>query len=269
MQAPFGLISGTVDRTAIFERWPGLAGHGHDLHRAVHDLGHLEGEQLAHEVRVRAAQRDDRAAHAAVDADDVAADALAVPVGLARHLLGRRQHALGLAVVQGDDHDPAGVGPGVALHLPVDDLALLGGELAVGAVVLGVAQAGQDHLAGRGGGDAAEALGGVVPLAHRLAVGAALLGHHADQAGLAVDVDARVRLVAVGVLVGGEQGGLDGAQHGVEGDVLVALDGAQGGDVDVHRASSVSLAGVPPSSTTSASGGGRNSTCTAACATSA
>jgi hypothetical protein len=63
--------------------------------------------------------------------------------------------------------------------------------------------------------------GGVVPLLATRAVRGELLGHHAHQTGLAVDVDARVRLVAVGVAVGGDEGGLDRLQHRVEGDLLV------------------------------------------------
>src|SRR3712207_7312212 len=47
-----------------------------------------------------------------------------------------------------------------------------------------------------------------------------------------------VRLVAVRVLVGREQRGLDRLEDRLERDVLVALDGAQRGDVDVHPARS-------------------------------
>jgi hypothetical protein len=195
----------------------------------------------------------------------LATDPLAVRVVLAGHLLGLRQHALDLALQRHHD-DAAGVGARVALDDAGDDLAFLGGELAEGALVLGVAQALHDDLPGRGGGDAPEALRRVVPLVGDLAVRGHLLGHHAHQTGLAVDVDAGVRLVAVGVAVGGEQGGLDRLQHGVEGDLLVALDGAQRSDVDVHAGSS---AVVSASSATSVSGAGLNSTSTAARSTSA
>jgi len=50
--------------------------------------------------------------------------------------------------------------------------------------VLGVAQPLQDDLAGGGGRDPAEPLGGVVPLAHELAVVGHLLCQHPDHAGL-------------------------------------------------------------------------------------
>ena len=111
-------------------------------------------------------------ARPAGDADDVAAEARAVLVALAGHLLGRGQHALDRADL--DDDDAAGVGPGVALDDAGDDLALLGGELAERALVLGVAQALDDDLARGRRGDPPEALGGVVVLAEHLAVLAGL-----------------------------------------------------------------------------------------------
>ena len=69
---------------------PGLAGHRHDLDAAVGDLGHLEGEQLAHQVRVGARDGDLRAAEGAGDRHHVGLDPAAVRVLLAGHLLGLR-----------------------------------------------------------------------------------------------------------------------------------------------------------------------------------
>src|SRR5690606_19447149 len=114
-----------------------LAGDRGDLHGAVGDLGHLEREQFAHQVRVGARQRDLRSAGAAGHADHVGLDPGAVFVVLPRHLFGQGQHALGVAADVDDDH-AARVGAGVPLDHPGDDLALLGGELAVGLLVLGV-----------------------------------------------------------------------------------------------------------------------------------
>ena len=89
---------------------PGFAGDGDDLDAAVGDLGDLEGEQLADEIRVGAADGDLRAAEPARHADDVGLDAGAVAVFLARHLLGLRQQRLDLADV--DQDEPALRRPG-------------------------------------------------------------------------------------------------------------------------------------------------------------
>ena len=117
---------------------------------------------------------------------------------------------------------------------PRDDVALAGGELAVVLLVLGVAQPLQDHLAGGGGRDPAESLWGVVPFVEDVAVFVGLARHHLHDAGLAVDVDAGVGLVALGVPVGGQQRGLDGVDDDVDRDALVGLDGVQCRHVDVH-----------------------------------
>ena len=238
MHAPFGLTPGTVDRTAILVRCPASRATA----TISTDPSTSSGTSRANSLRTRLGwvresviwvPRD-----AARHAHDVAAHPLAVHVPLARHLLGLRQHALGPAAEVRPRTTPRAFARASRCTTPGDDLALLGGELAVGALVLGVAQPLHDHLARGGGRDPPEALGGVVPLLTGLAVVAGLVRQHADDPGLAVDVDPRVRLVALGVLVGGEQRGLDGLEHGLERDVLVALDGAQRGDVDVHLGSS-------------------------------
>lgn len=76
--------------------------------------------------------------------------------------------------------------------------------------------------------------GGVVPLGDEVAVRVELLRHHPHSAGPAVHVDTRVRLVPVGVPVGGEQGRLDRLNQRIERDVLVGLEDLQGCDVDIH-----------------------------------
>ena len=67
---------------------------------------------------------------------------------------------------------------------------------------------------------------------------AELLGEHADLAGLAVELDPGGVLRALGVPVRGQQGRLDGLAHQLEGDVLLALEAAQRGHVDLHASSS-------------------------------
>ena len=138
----------------------GLPGHGDDLHRPVGDLGDLQREQLADQVRVGPGQRDQRLTGPARHADHVAAQPVAVLVALAGNLLGGGDHALGGLGLATHPHDDlaTGVGPAVALNDARDDLALPGGELAVGPLVLGVAEPLQHHLTRGGGGDAAETL---------------------------------------------------------------------------------------------------------------
>jgi hypothetical protein len=161
-----------------------------------------------------------------------------VRVHLTRDLLGRRQHRLHLA--EADQHDAA-LGPAlVVLHHTADHITLAPGPLAEGDVVLGVPEPLQDDLLGGHRRDPPEVLRGVIPLAGDGAVLGELLRPHGDRAGLAVHLDAGVRLRALGVLVRGEQGGLDRLDHGVEGDLLLPLDCAQSCDVDVHEPSSPS-----------------------------
>ena len=211
---------------------PGLAGHRDDLDAAVGDLGHLEGEQLADQVRVGAGDGDLRAAEGAGHRHHVGLDPAAVGVLLAGHLLGLREHRLDLADV--DQHGALDVAAVVRLHDAADDVALLAGVLAEGLLVLGVAQPLHDDLLGGAGRDPAEVGGGVVPLADDLAVGAELLGQDGDLAALAVDVHAHVLGGAVGVPVGGHEGRLDRLDHRVGGDALLPLDRLERGDVDVH-----------------------------------
>src|SRR3712207_1736555 len=101
---------------------PGLPGDGDDLDAAVGDLGDLEREQLAHQVRVGARDGHLGAAVGARDRHDVGAQPAAVGVALAGHLLGGREHRLDLADV---DQDRAlGVAAGVGLDDAADDVAL-------------------------------------------------------------------------------------------------------------------------------------------------
>ena len=100
---------------------------------------------------------------------------------------------------QPDDNQTTRVGPAIALDHTGDDLALMGRELAVIALVLGVAEPLQHHLPCGGGGNPAETLRSVLPFAEHVAVLVELAGHHADRPRFAVDVDVRIRLMAFGV----------------------------------------------------------------------
>ena len=152
---------------------------------------------------------------------------------LAGHLLGLRQDRLHLADV--DQHQPALRGLRVGLHHPGDDVALAPGVLAEGLVVLGVAQPLQDDLAGSHGRHPAEVGRRVVVLLDDRALVVEVLRPDDHLAGLPVDRDAGVRHGVRRVLVGAEQRGLQGADQVLEGDLLLTLDAAQGGQVDGHH----------------------------------
>ena len=126
-------------------------------------------------------------------------------------------------------------GLGVGLHHAGDDVALAPGVLAEGLVVLGVAQPLQDHLPRRHRRDPAEVGRGVVVLLLDLTVGADVLGPDDDVAALAVDGDPGVRHRVRRVPVGGEQRRLERVDERLEGDLLLPLDAAQGGEVDRHH----------------------------------
>ena len=134
-----------------------LAGKGLDLDGAVGDLGHLELEEPADELRAGAGQDDLRAPGGVLDLEKEAADAVARLVLLARDLLLGGHDRLGLAEVDVDVVAlPAADGAG---H-DVADLVL---EVVVDAVLLELAQALHHGLAGGLGGDAARGSRGRSP----------------------------------------------------------------------------------------------------------
>src|ERR1700685_3915358 len=101
----------------------------------------------------------------AATAHHIATQPVTVLVSLTRNLLRRRDHTLrpfGLAAHPCDDQATR-IGPAIALDHTGDDLALMGGELAVGPLVLGVPEPLQHHLSCGRGGDASETLPGGLP----------------------------------------------------------------------------------------------------------
>ena len=127
-----------------------VAGGGLDLDDAVVDFGHFLREQLAHEIGMRAAEEDLRAAIVALHLGDERADTLADTGGFAGNLLVAADDAFGTAEV--DDHmaefdrlDHAG-----------DDFARAILEFLELALALGIADLLEDHLLGRLRVDAAE-----------------------------------------------------------------------------------------------------------------
>jgi hypothetical protein len=185
-------------------------------------------------------------------------------VALARHLLARRQHGLDLAEV--DEHVARIV---LLLDHSADDVSLAAGVLAERQLVLGITQALQDDLFCGARRDPVEVVGGVFKLANRGAVVVHLDRDHRHLASAAIDARPRMRVCAFCALIRNQQRRFDRLDQQIEGDVLLALEAAQRGHVDVHRASSPSRSGVETSdsssskSSASSIGDGRlNSTCT-------
>ena len=148
-QAPTGSIEVSRETTAILARLPGIAGDRLDLDDAVVDLRHFHGEELRHELRMRAGQEDLRAALLAAHVVDIGAHAVAVAEGLARDHLVAADDRLAAAEIDDD------VAVFDALHRAVDDLADPVLVILVLAVALGLAHLLHDDLLGRLGGDAA------------------------------------------------------------------------------------------------------------------
>jgi len=112
-----------------------------------------------------------------------------VRVLLARHLLLRRQDRL-----DGAEVDVHHARVGALLDHTGDDVALAALELAKHAVVADVAQPLVDDLLGGESGDATEVVGAIGHLAHHRAVLGELGDVHRDVTGLAVELDARLRV---------------------------------------------------------------------------
>ena len=169
-QAPTGSIDESREITRDLRPRAGVAGDGLHLDDAVVDLGHFLREQLRHELRVGAREEDLRPARLAAHVEEVGADPVAGPEGLARDHLVATDDALAAAEV---DDDVAVLD---ALHDAVDDLADAVLVLVVLAVALGLAHLLDDDLLCRLRGDAAEVEGrqrlgdGIADLRRRVAL---------------------------------------------------------------------------------------------------
>src|SRR3989440_3366294 len=219
----------------------GFAGDGGDLDGTVGDLRYLQREQLLDQARMGPGQGDLRSPEALGDVHHDALDPHAVLVDLAGYLLGRRQDGLQLAQV---DRDDALLGPRlVRLYHAGDQVAVATGVLAEVHLVGGLAEALEDHLLGGHRGDPAEVVRGVVVLPDDRAVGVQLLGVDGGGPGAAVDLHACVRCGSFGVPVRGEQRRLDRGEDRLVRDLPLALQRAEGREVDVHSSSSSSSSG--------------------------
>ena len=135
----------------------GLTRDGADLHGAGADLRDLQLKQALDERRMRAGDHDLRAAAAAADLDDIDADHVALDEMLRLDLLADGQQGVGLvrALADADGHVAVRL---EAQHRAGEDLVLLRGEALEDHAALGLADALNDDLLGRLGGDAAEGL---------------------------------------------------------------------------------------------------------------
>ena len=138
-----GDLAAAGDGLAVAAAVAGLARHLLDLDEAVGDLGHLELEQLAHELLAAPRELDLRTLGRLLDAHDDGLDARAVLVVLGLDLLAARQ--LGLDAAQLDQRVVARV---ALLHDAGDELADAVDVLLVHEVALGLADALQDDLLG-------------------------------------------------------------------------------------------------------------------------
>ena len=221
-QAPTGSTLGSFGPHGDLGPVARLAGRRPDLDHARGDLGDLQLEQALDQARVAAADHDLGALGGLADLHDVGLQAGPVLVALVGDLLGLGQQGLDLAQVE------QGVAVVGLLDDAGDDVALAPGVLLVLEVALGLADALEDDLLGRLGGDAAEVVGRVVPLPDDVAVLVELLAVDADLARLGVDGDDGLLGRTRASLVGGHQRVGQGVEKGLDGDALVARDLAQG-----------------------------------------
>ena len=195
-----------------------LTGCCPDLDHTGGNLRHLELEEPFDQAWVGSAHHDLWALRGLADLDDVGLEAGTVVVALVGDLLRLRQERLDLAEVE------QGVAVVGLLDDAGDDVALSAGVLVVLHVPLDLTDPLHDHLLGGLCGDAAEVLGGVVPLTHDVALDVELLAVDPDLAGVRVDGDdcllGRVRQP----LVGSDERVGESVEERVDGDALVPCD---------------------------------------------
>ena len=252
----------------------GLPGHGLDDHGAVGDLRDLQLEQALHQTGMGPGQHDLRALSAPADLHHIDADMVALADLLPGDLLVFHEGGFGMLPAAAQLQNGAAIAGIHPQNGAGDDLVLLGGVFIGDHPPLGLPDALDDDLLGRGGGDAAKILGvdvdaDLVPQLGRGGIGPGLLqGHfgggvlhilhhgldgvHGDGPGLLVDVDEDVvQSGALGValvqgLVGGHQRLGDPVQHIILPDALFLFQVLQGLDHLACHGSFLSPGGKRP-----------------------
>ena len=223
----------------------GLTSDGHDGHGTGDQFRHFTLEQLADQLRVGAGHHDFRALDATGHVHHVHADAFAVAVTFAGHLLTARQN--GFDIAHRDMH-VGGVGS-ILLDDAGDELALLTGERAEYLLIFGAAEQLGDDLACSGGGETAEVTRGVVVFLAQLGSGVRVVlggldrdfvgGPDGEIAGTFVKLHTRVPGGVRGLEVGEAQGLCQRIIQGSGVDSLLGGELVYSCQVQFHRS-------VPP-----------------------
>ena len=170
-----------------------------------------------------------RAPQLAPDGDHVDLDAFAVRILLPRHLL-----RLGHDGFERTEIDPNGAGVTIGLDDTGQDVSLRPGEMAVFLVILRLPNSLEDHLTGRRGSHSPEISRSVVVEADDVVVVVELRCQDRYPPRLAVYLDLYPAKRVVGLLISIQQCILKGFDEVVHRNFLVALDGAQSCQIDVH-----------------------------------
>ncbi len=177
----------------------GFSGDAHDLDGAVHQLGNLEFEQPAHEVRMASADHDLGSLSLRTHLNDQSLDPVPTFEPFVWDPLRAGHDGFGVAEIE----------DAVTLVDLLDDgsdqVAFPSGVDVVYLFPLGVPQPLLDHLLGSLGSDPSEIVGGVFPLPNHVAVLIQLLCIDNDVAAVGIDHNAGLFGGTGTALVGGDQ----------------------------------------------------------------
>ena len=208
----------------------GFAGHGDQLYGAISDLRDFQREEFANQSRVGARQGDLWAALSLAHANNETLNTLTVDVLFAGDLFGRREQPFKAAEV---DHHIARVTP--LLDHPRDHIAFATCPFAKRSLIVNIAQALHDDLAGRGGGNTAKTFRCVLKFRGEFAFFCAFATHpDRNMTRLLINLDASMRIRALGVVISRQQRSLQSRNHDFKGDFFFCNQCAQRAHVDIH-----------------------------------